>query len=275
MIPSTPCTFLPPRSYSFGVMLWELLHGCTVARRLPLRRRIPNLPSEFYTWPSDPAHCPPAYRELGVACLSSSPQQRPRFSDAVDTLARILRELTAPPPSRTSSSGRSRKSAASADGSSRSAALAAGGKAVVGGSGGSGKKRGAAAAAAAGGADGGVVVPPMALIAGVGGGGAADGGGGTGGVGGVGGRGGGAARPGRQDSAGDRGVAAGGEQGADRDSWSAAAVQAAKTVLLRGAVLPPVLPRQQQSPLRAKPSLDSGAAASSQPPVRRQPPPPQ
>ncbi|GIL88731.1 hypothetical protein Vretifemale_16581 [Volvox reticuliferus] len=73
--------------YSFGVILWELLHGCTVARRLPLRRRIPNLPMEFYTWPPD---CPPAYRELATACLSSNPASRPRFVDALPILNTLL-----------------------------------------------------------------------------------------------------------------------------------------------------------------------------------------
>ncbi|GLI66603.1 hypothetical protein VaNZ11_010524, partial [Volvox africanus] len=76
--------------YSFGVILWELFHGCTVARRLPLRRRIPNLPAEFYTWVPG---CPPAYRALATACLSSNPASRPRFVDALATLSTVLSSL--------------------------------------------------------------------------------------------------------------------------------------------------------------------------------------
>ncbi|EFJ49343.1 hypothetical protein VOLCADRAFT_104447 [Volvox carteri f. nagariensis] len=76
--------------YSFGVILWELLHGSTVARRLPLRRRVPNLPAEFYTWPPD---CPPAYRDLANACLSSNPASRPRFNQALEALTGVLQLL--------------------------------------------------------------------------------------------------------------------------------------------------------------------------------------
>ncbi|KXZ48446.1 hypothetical protein GPECTOR_28g856 [Gonium pectorale] len=76
--------------YSFGVILWELLHGSTVARRLPLRRRIPNLPAEFYTWPPT---APAAYRELASACLSPSPSARPRFADVFNALSKLLTEM--------------------------------------------------------------------------------------------------------------------------------------------------------------------------------------
>ncbi|KXZ48444.1 hypothetical protein GPECTOR_28g854 [Gonium pectorale] len=76
--------------YSFGVILWELLHGSTVARRLPLRRRIPNLPAEFYTWPPT---APAAYRDLASACLSALPCARPRFADALNVLSKLLTEM--------------------------------------------------------------------------------------------------------------------------------------------------------------------------------------
>lgn len=75
--------------YSFGVLLYELATGTTVARSLPMRKRVPCLPLEFFHLP---AGTPAPYVKLVYACLQPVPTHRPSFQEAVAVLLQLLQQ---------------------------------------------------------------------------------------------------------------------------------------------------------------------------------------
>ena len=73
--------------FSYGVIMWGLAHSCPpYISRDGILERHPN-------FPAFQVHVPLTYTLLAIACMSSSPTDRPSFQQIMEVLTSLNKEL--------------------------------------------------------------------------------------------------------------------------------------------------------------------------------------